>query len=327
MAPPYLSIEQMLLKVSEPDCTILQTILEGNLREFEKAMGSEHNHQAWQGGYLDHVTETMNLACVFYEALGERLPFTLSSALKIMFLHDIEKPWRFIRNGKGRIIQKCLKSKKDKADFRKGFLDDYGVSLTGQEHNAMRYVEGEHRRAKPSERVEKPLVSSRFPLSADVLNALTYIEGSHGDYRNRNRSEGLLATFCHLWWVTTFAVRPQGTTFTLKSLYHALHDCRPLPFTLRDAETVRALYLAEQDSTDYKHHILALHGLVSPTPSEDQWRALTDICRYPCEDSIPRRMGSLAAFCHMCDVTSARLWHAYPQAKEDPWTGASRSKP
>ena len=38
-----------------------------------------------------------------------------------------------------------------------------------------------------------------------------------------------------------------------------------------------------------------------------------------------RGMSPLAAFCHMCDVASARLWHDHPLEREDPWVGARRS--
>jgi hypothetical protein len=38
-----------------------------------------------------------------------------------------------------------------------------------------------------------------------------------------------------------------------------------------------------------------------------------------------RGMSPLAAFCHMCDVASARLWHDHPLARDDPWAGAERS--
>jgi hypothetical protein len=38
-----------------------------------------------------------------------------------------------------------------------------------------------------------------------------------------------------------------------------------------------------------------------------------------------RGMSPLAAFCHICDVASARLWHDYPLERGDPWSGAGRS--
>jgi hypothetical protein len=37
-----------------------------------------------------------------------------------------------------------------------------------------------------------------------------------------------------------------------------------------------------------------------------------------------RKQGPLAAFCHACDNTSARLWPEHPLATDDPWSGAAR---
>ena len=39
-----------------------------------------------------------------------------------------------------------------------------------------------------------------------------------------------------------------------------------------------------------------------------------------------RSMGPLAAFCHVCDVTSARLWFDYPMDEDDLWQGAYRTR-
>ncbi len=39
----------------------------------------------------------MNLAEIFYEQMNSRrrLSFSLSDALLVLFLHDIEKPWKY----------------------------------------------------------------------------------------------------------------------------------------------------------------------------------------------------------------------------------------
>ncbi len=41
-----------------------------NMERFEKAPGSSHNHQAWVGGYLDHIREVMHIGITFYSALS-----------------------------------------------------------------------------------------------------------------------------------------------------------------------------------------------------------------------------------------------------------------
>lgn len=315
----YKEIQMMLEELSEPDRTILSRILTENLSLFREAPGSRHNHQAWKGGYFDHVSETMNLAFVFYRALGGRLPFTVASALKVMFLHDIEKPWRFRKDKRGRVWE-FLKSKKEKAEFRQGLMEDYGVILTPDEANAMRYVEGEHRRAKPSEQVE-PVLARHGLNFHEFGNAYTYIEGSHGDYRNSERTEGPLATFCHLWWSASFGVLRNADAVTPAALHDALNALRPLPFASDSAEEVIRLYRhAEKTKTPFAGSSAVAHLRLR----DDAWKDLLAIERYPGEDPLPFRMGPLAAFCHMCDVTSARLWPHHPLAKDDPWRGAMR---
>ncbi len=37
-----------------------------------------------------------------------------------------------------------------------------------------------------------------------------------------------------------------------------------------------------------------------------------------------RMQWPLAAFCHMCDNNSARLWPEYPLVRDDPWIDAQR---
>lgn len=320
MIHPYLRMEQWLRLIHEPDRDTLFRIYEENLALFRTAPGSKHNHQAWPGGYLDHVTETANIGMVLYSLLGGPviLPFTLSSALKIMFLHDIEKPWRFREDEHGR-MQEMLKSKVEKAEFREGLMEDFGVVLTTAEANAMRYVEGEHRRAKPSGQVGAWLRPAHgIRLDEEAVNAFTYIEGSHGDYRNSVRSEGPLATFCHLWWTASYAVwHDKAAVLGVPTLYAALDGLRPLPFTLEEAQAVIRLYVAvKEDKLPYPG---------SPEPRG--WITLRNIVRYPGEDPLPHRMGPLAGFCHMCDVASARLWPDHPSPTDDPWEGAARCAP
>src|SRR5579884_732757 len=97
MAAPYLSFDELLRQVDQPYQSAFQRLLAGHAELFRSARGSSHNHQAWAGGYADHIREVMNIAVVLYEALGRRrpLPFSLSDALVVLFVHDLEKPWAY----------------------------------------------------------------------------------------------------------------------------------------------------------------------------------------------------------------------------------------
>lgn len=177
--------------IDDPQREICQKILEDNRKLFQTVQGASNNHQAWPGGYQDHVQEAMNLAIVFYEKMNSLrpLPFSLSDALLVLFLHDLEKPWKYEIGEDGKVKYKeSMKTKTEFREFRNRKLKEYGLVLTEDQENGMKYVEGEH-----------------------------------NDYTNKRRV-----------------------------------------------------------------------------------------------------MGSLAAFCHLCDVTSARVWHDHPLAENDPWPGAIR---
>ncbi len=167
----YLSIPEMLELIDEPNRAACRRIYTENLTLFQTVPGSTHNHQAWPGGYHDHVQEAMNIAGVFYEGLGRlrALPFSLSDALLVVFLHDIEKPWKYELGPDGHLRHRSgMTTKADHQRFRERMLAEYGISLTPEQ-----------------------------------LNGLKYVEGELDDYTNRRRVMGPLAAFCHLADVTS----------------------------------------------------------------------------------------------------------------------------
>lgn len=162
----YLSIEELIGLIDEPNRTICMNILNDNRELFESAHGSTHNHQTWKGGYIDHVTDGMNYTrhlFAFDEAFGRPLKFTLSDALLVFFLHDLEKPWRILVNQQGEASNKVgLETKAQYKKFREDKLQDYGLVLTPYQ-----------------------------------LNAFTYVEGEIADYSSKRRVMNELAAFCH----------------------------------------------------------------------------------------------------------------------------------
>jgi hypothetical protein len=167
----YRRIEEMIEMIDEPNRSACATILADNRDLFQKVQGASHNHQAWPGGYFDHVQEVMNIALVLYHELSalRLLPFSVSDALLVLFLHDIEKPWKYEIDNDGKLKYKeALKTKADCHIFRNQKLREYGIVLTAEQENGMKYVEGEH-----------------------------------NDYTNLRRVMGPLAAFCHLCDVTS----------------------------------------------------------------------------------------------------------------------------
>lgn len=155
--PRYYSLEEALQLIEEPNQSICNLVLKDNQELFAFAKGSKTKHQAWQGGYLEHVTETMNLAILFYNSLSSTsrpINFSLSDSLLVLFLHDLEKPFKQVK-GKQLGLEDGS-GKKDDAkikDFKEELFKKYGFKLKDSQLNALKYVEGENESYHPAHRV------------------------------------------------------------------------------------------------------------------------------------------------------------------------------
>jgi hypothetical protein len=200
----YLKINELLALI--PNSELLQRLIVENSDRMASAPGSSKNHQAWEGGYLDHVIETMNIACQMFwtfEGLGRPLPFVLSDPLVVMFLHDLEKPWKHLPVPSNECLcghlhgdhdrinawsdaacryctglpRNCnmyrtlvLKTKEDRRAFRDGMIEEYGILLSDSQKNALKYVEGiPDSEYKPGDRIMGELAA--FCHCCDILSA------------------------------------------------------------------------------------------------------------------------------------------------------------
>lgn len=168
--PDYLPIEGCIAFIDQPFRGMCEKILADNRALFEKTRGSTHNHQTWDGGYIDHITDGMNYTrhlFAFDEAFGRPLPFSLSDALLIFFLHDLEKPWRIQVSESGEAFNKPgLDTKEAFKAFREQKLREY-------------------------------LPNADQLFTPYLMNALTYVEGELKDYSSKHRVMNELAAFCH----------------------------------------------------------------------------------------------------------------------------------
>jgi hypothetical protein len=169
----YLPIEGLLDLIDEPNRGICQQILTENRTLFETIPGATHNHQTWPGGYIDHVVDGMNYARHLYafdSAFGRPLPFNLSDALLVFYIHDLEKPWRIQVDENGKVSNRPgLTTKADFKRFREEKLAAYGLTLTSNQHNGFTYVEGEHNDYSSHYRVMNELAA--FCHKVDVHSA------------------------------------------------------------------------------------------------------------------------------------------------------------
>jgi hypothetical protein len=143
---PYQSVDSLVAQIDEPNRSACARILADHRALFTTVPGSSHNHQAWPGGYLDHVSEIMNIARVLHDQFSalRPLPFTLSDLLLVVFFHDIEKPWKYELGPDGQLQHKAnMQGKEAHQKFRMEMLARYGVVLTAEHENGLRYAEGE----------------------------------------------------------------------------------------------------------------------------------------------------------------------------------------
>jgi hypothetical protein len=134
------------------------------------AKGSSHNHQAWEGGYIDHIGECLNIASRCYSALEQirsPLPFTFASAAYVLYFHDIEKIFKYTT---GEDI--------DKDEWYTRILPDRGIVFTAQELNALEYAHGEVHDHSKTERKMNELAA--FCHSCDVLSARMWWDKGRG---------------------------------------------------------------------------------------------------------------------------------------------------
>lgn len=146
-------------------CIELYRFLLDNCME---AKGSSHNHQNWEGGYFDHIEEVLNYAIELYELLkkNRKLNFSLSDALLVLFLHDLEKPLKYSKYGKdlNQTDQEC----------RDWFIKKFNLNLTPDHLSAVKYIHGEGGDYRKDMRVMSPLCA--FCHCCDIISARIFFD-------------------------------------------------------------------------------------------------------------------------------------------------------
>lgn len=133
------------------------------------AAGSSHNHQAWDGGYADHIAETLRINEAYYEALNAIRPleFSKESALIALFFHDIEKPFRYgpedheeCNKWRALVGDGGYEAWEDiKWDIMADLEERYGFKITDEERHAIEFAHGEGSAHKKFERATSPLAA------------------------------------------------------------------------------------------------------------------------------------------------------------------------
>ena len=119
----------------------------------------------------------MNIAYQFYHLMESLRPlsFSLSDALLVVFLHDIEKPWKYELNNEGQLDEiEAMRDKEVQHQFRAKKMTEYGIVLSLEQQNGMRYVEGELKDYSGWERKMNPLAA--LCHMADVASARIWFD-------------------------------------------------------------------------------------------------------------------------------------------------------
>jgi hypothetical protein len=151
---PIYQIIRRLKATGDNEQNLLK-IMDDNRRIFDKAKGSMHKHQAWEGGYLQHVADCMTIAQLFFNHSPWELPFSWSSVVLVLFLHDIEKP--FIQDRMANNPEMPIWNKTQRLMFRGDLIAKYDIKLSLEEQNALLYIEGEGDDYHPTKRVMNEL--------------------------------------------------------------------------------------------------------------------------------------------------------------------------
>jgi len=159
--PKYHTLFDLISMIDEPNKMALWNLIGASRNAMLHAHGSVHNHQSWEGGWWDHMTEVMNIAVVLYPTLHalRPLPFTLSDALLVLFLHDIEKPWKYEEKDGIRVHRAGMETKAKHQHFRMQVGKAWGIALTDEHVNAIKYAEGELDDYNSRERIAGPLAA------------------------------------------------------------------------------------------------------------------------------------------------------------------------
>ncbi len=166
----YLNLKQLINLIEEPNRDFCINLLNENEKRFKDSPGSLTKHQAWVGGYIHHLEEVMNFGCELFSLMDSRrkLDFSISDVILVLFIHDLEKPFRYVEP------KTEFHSDEEKKLFIKGIVDKYGIILSENHKNALRYIHGEEDEYSRTERIQKPLAA--FVHICDVASARIWFD-------------------------------------------------------------------------------------------------------------------------------------------------------
>jgi hypothetical protein len=169
----YLVFTQLIQLIDEPNRSGCLQVYEDNKEKFEFAKGSQTKHQNWQGGYIQHLEEIMNIGLQMYGTFYDLrlIPFSISDIMLVMFLHDLEKPWKYSPDPEDAKFVKSFPNVKAFIEFQ---MNKYNISLTPEQYNGLKYIHGEGDDYDPKVRIQLPLAA--FVHCCDTMSARIWFD-------------------------------------------------------------------------------------------------------------------------------------------------------
>lgn len=166
----YKQLNYLLHQIDQPNRDACLKLWEDNKERFSKAPGSLSKHQAWEGGYIGHLEEVMNFGINLFTMMDitRKLDFTISDIILVLFLHDLEKPFRYIDP------KLEFKDDQEKHAFIYDLMLKYQITLNDIQINALDYIHGEGDAYSRTERIQKPLAA--FVHMCDVASARIWFD-------------------------------------------------------------------------------------------------------------------------------------------------------
>jgi hypothetical protein len=182
------NIISQLLSIKDENSIKCISLLEFFISEYPEAPGSNPltgNHQNFPQGYYKHISDILSYAVMLYKYLSkkDKLNFTLSDAILVLFLHDIEKPIKYcpalVKTGvideNGCFEEAVYEYETDSdEDIRQNLISKFGIKLTDEHKLALKYIHGEGDDYRKDKRVMSPLCA--FCHCCDIISARIFFD-------------------------------------------------------------------------------------------------------------------------------------------------------
>ena len=166
----FLDLHQIVQLVEMPNKNAIIDAYVQNADRIAITPGARKKHQAWKGGYLDHVVYATNFGIRLHNLnlkLGFQPDHNEGDIALVMLLHDFGKIARYkkVENGWDYV------ENPDQAehDFFDKTIKSHNFQLTNIQKNALEFIHGEGSKYTPKGRLMLPLAT--LCHQADVWNA------------------------------------------------------------------------------------------------------------------------------------------------------------